>query len=220
MCGRFTTTIDLEEIKRYFDIKSIEGQYTPLYNAAPSQKIPVILGGSEKKLSFYQWGLIPNWSKDKAIGNKLINARAETLLEKPSFKVPFLQKRCVIVADGFYEWKKEKNKKQPFRITMKNKAPFAMAGLWDAWTSHEGQVLYTCTIITTNANSMVKELHHRMPVILKKDRIDQWLNTKLTSSVDVNVSSLQKLLQPYASEEMTYYPKVLEPRNDLPNLFP
>lgn len=204
MCGRFTTTIDLEEIMHYFAIKSIEGEYTPLYNAAPSQFIPVIPGVKPRKLTFFKWGLIPTWAKDKSIGNKLINARAETLLEKPSFKTSFLYRRCAIVADGFLEWKKINKKKQPYRITMKDHRPFAMAGLWSSWTSPEGKSLLTCTIITTQANSLVSELHHRMPVILNQSNMEVWLDTKISSANDKNIISLQNLLKPYSSDDMTY----------------
>lgn len=200
MCGRFTTTIDLEEIRRYFKIDAVEGEYQTLYNAAPTQNIPVILGKHPRTLSFYRWGLVPSWAKDISIGNKLINARAETLTEKASFRHAFRNRRCLIPADGFYEWKKLGKHKEPYRIIKRDKTPFALAGLWDLWSSMD-TALYSCTIITTTANDVVQNLHERMPVILDDEKdIELWLNPDISDH-----DLLKNLLKPYPSENITYY---------------
>lgn len=200
MCGRFTTTIALEELLKYFHIDSVKGNYSPLYNAAPTQNIPVILGKNPRLLVFFRWGLIPYWAKDISIGSKLINARAETLLDKPSFRDSFKKRRCIIVADSFFEWKKCANKKIPYRIFMKDKTPFAMAGLWEKWSPPQGSPLLTCTIITTEANSLLEPLHHRMPVILKPEETATWLDPS-----QQNPAQIKYLLKPYPSEDMEYY---------------
>lgn len=201
MCGRFTTTIDLEEIERYFKIARIEGEYIPLYDAAPSQDIPIIIGNAPRTLAFYKWGLIPSWAKDKSIGNKLINARAETLLERPSFRNSYLRKRCLVAADSFFEWKKEGKRKIPYRFLMKDSMPFAMAALWDSWITPENQPFHTCSIITTDANSLVETIHDRMPVILDTKDYDLWLDPSIKDPVCLN-----QLLKPFPSELMKSYP--------------
>lgn len=216
MCGRFTTTINLEEIIRYFQIDTVTGDYSPLYNAAPTQNVPVALGKNPRRLVFLRWGLVPHWAKDISIGSKLINARAETLLEKPSFRDSFKKKRCIIVADGFYEWQKLGNKKIPHRIIMKDKRPFALAGLWAKWTSPQGTPLFTCTIITTQANSLLQSLHHRMPVILNPADTAAWLDP-----TQQNPEQIKNLLNPYPAEDMEYYPvssAVNSPSNTSPDL--
>lgn len=197
MCGRFTTTINLEEIERYFKITRTEGEYTPLYNAAPSQDIPVIQGNNHRTLAFYRWGLIPSWAKDKSIGNKLINARAETLLERPSFRSPYLHKRCLIPADSFFEWKKEGKRKIPHRFLMKDNTPFAMAALWDVWITPDKQPLHTCSIITTDANNVVQDIHDRMPIILDTKDYDLWLDPSIKDPAYLN-----QLLKPFPGELM------------------
>jgi len=216
MCGRFTTTIDLEEIARYFKIKTTEGEYTPLYNAAPSQEIPVVLGKDNRKLAFFRWGLIPSWAKDPGIGSKLINARAETLTEKPSFRRAYKQGRCLIPADSFFEWKKEGRNKTPYRIFMRNNSPLGMAGLWDIWSPPGRPPLYSCAIITTKANSLLQPLHDRMPVIIRPQDYDLWLDTSVQEHAVLN-----SLLIPYPPEEMDIYqvsPLVNSPLNNSPDV--
>ncbi|MFZ5753580.1 MAG: SOS response-associated peptidase [Bacillota bacterium] len=216
MCGRFTITIDLEEIKHYFELNLVEGDYYPLYNAAPAQAIPVIHGNRPRVLSFSRWGLIPAWAKDISIGHKLINARAESLREKPSFRHAFKRRRCLIPGDGFYEWEKTKTGKKPYRIILKNKEPFAMAGLWEAWLTPLGEPLFTCTIITTEANELVQPLHNRMPVIIPPERWETWLNPQIH-----DFSLLQSYLEPYPAQEMSLYPVstlVNSPANNDPQL--
>lgn len=213
MCGRFTTTVDLEEIKRYFKIGAVEGEYQPLYNASPGQDIPVILGQS-RTLAFYRWGLIPFWAKDKTIGSKLINARSETLEEKPSFRHAFIKRRCLIPADGFYEWKKEGKNKIPYRITMTDQTPFAMAGLWESWSPEPEVTIYSCSIITLQANSLLQPLHDRMPAILPPGDMSHWLDPDLKKP-----QVLKELLKPYPSRDMTLYPVstlVNSPANNSP----
>jgi putative SOS response-associated peptidase YedK len=144
-----------------------------------------------------QWGLIPSWAKDPKIGNKLINARAETLAEKPSFRNAFKRRRCLIIADGFYEWQKLEKRKQPYYIKMQDGKPFAFAGLWENWKSPEGEEVISCTIVTTAANSLMEPIHDRMPVILSLDECDRWLDSSVS---DPQV--LQSLLKPYKSDEM------------------
>ncbi|MCR4442282.1 MAG: SOS response-associated peptidase [Peptococcaceae bacterium] len=200
MCGRFTTTIDREQIERYFKIARVDGEYAPLYNAAPAQNIPVVLEDGARRLAFYRWGLVPSWAKDPAVGNRLINARAETLLEKPSFRRSFLQRRCLVPADGFFEWKKEGANKTPYRIIMKDGSPFGMAGLWEVWSPPGQEPLYTCAIITTGANSLLRGIHERMPVILTPENYDLWLDPAVQSPVLLN-----RLLAPYPAELMDFY---------------
>lgn len=217
MCGRFTTTIDLEEIRRFFKIDAVEGNYEVLYNAAPAQNIPVILGKSPRTLSFYRWGLVPHWAKDNSIGNKLINARAETLLEKASFRQAYKKRRCLIPVDGFYEWKRIGGSKIPYRIIKRDKSPFALAGLWEMWSPSPETKLCSCTVITTSANSLVQDLHDRMPVILADDYdMDLWLDPDTC-----DYSLLNSVLKPYPSENLTYYrvsPQVNNSSVNIPQL--
>ena len=194
MCGRFTF-IDIEDIRERFKTEPIN--LKPNYNVAPTQNVPVILN---HQLSMFRWGLIPSWAKDPSIGHKMINARAETINEKPSFKHSLQRKRCLIVADGFYEWKKEGTTKQPHRITLKNKKLFGFAGLWDTWKSPLGEIINSCSIITTTPNELMVEIHDRMPVILSRDSERVWLDQSI---VDGGV--LKSLLVPYPAELMIVY---------------
>ena len=168
MCGRFSIA-GFEGIEERFQLEIEFPDLKPNYNVAPSQNVPVILKHCSNQLALFKWGLIPFWAKDPSIGHKMINARAETVDEKPSFKTCLQRKRCLIVADGFYEWKKEGSTKRPHRITLKNKELFGFAGLWDAWKSPTGEIVNSCTIITTTPNELMEPLHNRMPVILPKD---------------------------------------------------
>jgi putative SOS response-associated peptidase YedK len=172
-----------------------------------------VLSNGEKREGFpMRWGLVPFWADDPKIGYKMINARAETVDEKASFKVPFRQQRCLILADGFYEWKKEGKEKQPYRFRLKNEKPFAFAGLWSKWTKGE-EPLYTCTIITTKPNELTRKVHDRMPVILPEDTYNMWLDPNMSDT-----EFLKSLLLPYPAEEMETYPVstlVNSPKNDL-----
>jgi putative SOS response-associated peptidase YedK len=178
MCGRFTLTVDPAELQDTFGDYIFPTKFAPRYNIAPTQPVLAIPNDAKNTADFFVWGLIPSWSKDPTIGNKLINARGETVAEKPSFRGSFKYKRCLILADGFYEWKAESGAKTktPYFIHMKDRQPFAFAGLWDEWNSPDGGTLRTCTIITTEPNELMSTLHSRMPVILDAKDYDQWLD--------------------------------------------
>jgi putative SOS response-associated peptidase YedK len=197
MCGRFTMTMVEEELKKRFRIQFVEAQVTARYNVAPSQNIPVIVSDEEgnRKLTEMRWGLVPFWAKDTKIGNRMINARSETITEKNTFKRALTRRRCLIPADGFYEWKKVGKVKQPMRITLKDQKIFSMAGLWDTWKNPEGKTINSCTIITCGANSFMKDIHDRMPVILSKKAEEEWLNQKQTDP-----DKLKKHLAPHPSK--------------------
>jgi putative SOS response-associated peptidase YedK len=215
MCGRFTVRMDARESARVFGVSKADGEYTPSFNVAPAQKVPVVLiREGQRVMDTFQWGLIPSWAKDPATGNRLINARAETVADKPSFRQAFLRRRCLILADGFYEWKSEGKRKQPVHITLKDRSGFAFAGLWEHWQSPGGDTVKSCTIITTEANAFMRPLHHRMPVILPKDKEDTWLDPATTDR-----EVLLALLVPYPSDLMLAVPVstfVNRPGNDGP----
>jgi len=216
MCGRFSFIItSRQKIKDEFNIKSTPKELVTRYNAAPSQNLPVITNTEPGKIVFFRWGLIPSWAKDTKIGYKMINARAETVTEKPSFRTAFKKRRCLVLADGFYEWKKNKDGNIPYRITLKDDSPFAFAGLWETWHDPEGKELNSFTIITTDANTMLKKLHNRMPVILLPEQKEEWLDT------DRPIDKTLKLLTPFPGKNMKAYPVstlVNSPKNDLPEI--
>lgn len=201
MCGRFTITDPIEEIMDRYYASIAEGfEYKPNYNAAPMQFIPTIIGSKDgNRLGALRWGLVPNWAKDEKIGNKMINARAETLTEKPAFKRLISSKRCIIPCSGFYEWKKDGPVKQPMRILMKDDSIFSLAGLYDTWIDPEGNKLSTCTIITTEPNSLMADIHDRMPVILQLQDEADWLNK------ESDKESVLRLLRPHEADEMIAY---------------
>ena len=203
MCGRFTLTIDPNHLQEAFPWAVIPDDLSPRYNIAPSQPVAVIPNTGDNVVTMYKWGLIPSWSKDPSIGDRMINARAETLAEKPSFRNAFRRRRCLILADGFYEWRQipSSKNKQPVYIHLKDNRPFAFAGLWELWTSPDGSEIRSCTIITTQPNSLVEPIHNRMPVILSPDDYGQWLKKE-----DQPTGELIKLLKPYSSDEMVAYP--------------
>ena len=197
MCGRFTLAADIKTVAEQFGVTP-SLQASPRYNVAPTQEVVSILRNGSAHMEWLQWGLIPSWAKDESIGSKMINARAETLAEKPSFKRLLRSKRCLVVADGFYEWKKTQGGKTPMYITLKDGSLFAFAGLWDMWHSSDGRDLRTCTIITTQPNTLVTTIHDRMPAILSADARDLWLDSSLQDE-----QALLHLLAPYPAEEMT-----------------
>jgi putative SOS response-associated peptidase YedK len=216
MCGRFSASFSFRDIKvRWIFTEILD--FAPRYNSAPSQQVPVIVKterGKEAKLM--KWGLVPSWAPDPSIGNRMINARAETLLEKPSFKQLVSTRRCVIPADGFYEWRREGNRKIPVWIHFMNKEPFAFAGLWDSWLDRDsGDVLNTFTIITTAPNALVRRIHDRMPVMYDHDMGQQWLERNLSGSG----MTLAAALRPPPSERLEAWdvsPLVNAPENDRP----
>jgi len=214
MCGRFTLTVDPAELKDEFGNYTFPPQFAPRFNIAPTQPVLVIPNDGSNKADFFQWGLIPFWAKDPSIGNRLINARGETLAEKPSFRGSYKYKRCLILTDGFYEWKAQPGTKSktPYFIHLKDRQPFAFAGLWDEWHGPDGSQIRTCMIITTSPNDLMKSLHNRMPVILPSDSYEQWLNKTPQTPENLN-----PLIKPYPSEKMNAYPVstlVNSPQND------
>jgi len=212
MCGRFSLS-DILQLKPRFQI-DLPPELSPRYNIAPSQDILTIIKEDNYLAAQFRWGLIPFWSKDKSSG--IINARAETVDKKPSFKNSFKKRRCLIPADGYYEWKKEGSRKRPYRFLLKAEEVFTFAGLWDAWTSPEGETVYSCTIITTAANELVASIHNRMPVILSKEAEKLWLND------ETDQKTLKDMLKPYPAELMDSYEistMVNSPRNDVPEIF-
>ncbi|HTK09384.1 MAG TPA: SOS response-associated peptidase [Ktedonobacteraceae bacterium] len=200
MCGRFTLTVDIATIARAFQVEPTL-QTSPRYNVAPTQEIVTVVRDETKHLALLRWGLIPSWAKDESIGNKMINARAETLAEKASFKRLLVSKRCLVVADGFFEWKQEQGGKTPMYFTLKNKEPFAFAGLWDTWRSPDGEQIRTCTIITTQPNDLVSPVHDRMPAILPLEAREHWLDPALRDQ-----HLLLSFLKAYPTEEMEVRP--------------
>ncbi|MEJ2598495.1 MAG: SOS response-associated peptidase [Anaerolineales bacterium] len=218
MCGRFTLTLDSKQIQDAYPWLNVPAGIQPRYNVAPSQPIAVVPNDGKQRLDFYVWGLIPSWAKDPNIGNRMINARGETLAEKPSFRNAYKRRRCLILADGFYEWKKAEGSKSkiPMFIHLKDRQPFAFAGLWELWNAPDGSQIYSATIITTEPNSMMKSIHNRMPVILPQSAYEEWLSPGERDSRD-----LAPLLEPFPPESMQAYAistLVNSPQNDLPQV--
>ncbi len=178
MCGRYTLTADPDAIQLAFALDSVDGHDMPRYNIAPSQQVAVITDREPKTLSIMRWGLIPSWAKDPKIGNRMINARSETAAEKPSFRTAFKRRRCLIPADGYYEWMKRGKKKAPVYIQHVEQAIFAFAGLWESWKNPQGEWLNSCTILTTEANEKLRPIHHRMAVILEPPDQHLWLSPR------------------------------------------
>jgi putative SOS response-associated peptidase YedK len=198
MCGRYTLKHDIQAIAQEFHVAP-SLQTVPRYNIAPTQEVISVLQNGEAHLELLRWGLIPSWAKEESIGSKMINARAETLAEKPSFKRLLHSKRCLVVSDGFYEWKQEgRGPKTPMYITLKDDELFAFAGLWDAWKDADGQVIRTCTIITTEPNELMASIHTRMPAILSRDAREIWLDTTIRDEY-----ALLPLLAPYPTDQMS-----------------
>ena len=186
VCGRFTIDASELEILNEFDLNEPIDHFQPRYNIAPGQDVLAIIhDGSKKRAGYLRWGLVPSWAKDEKIGYKMINARSETAHEKPSFKRLLANKRCLIVADSFYEWQKTDTGKQPKRISLKNRKLFAFAGLWDKW-ERDGKQLFTCTILTREADNFMNTIHDRMPVILPKDQEETWIEPVKRNPNDVH----------------------------------
>lgn len=217
MCGRYTIRSNVDALLEAFNEFLWPEDLHPRFNIAPTQHVPVATNTGEQSVEFYRWGLIPSWAKDPAIGNRMINARAETLADKASFRVPFRRRRCLVFADGFYEWRQEgKGKpKTPMYITLKSGEPFAFAGLWDTWRDPESNgPVRSFTIITTTPNDLLKSIHNRMPVMLPRNTYDQWLDP-----AEWSPDRLSRLLQPYPAGKMTAYAvsrAVNNPKADTP----
>ncbi len=202
MCGRFSMAIDSDDLRTALALGAIPTDWRKRYNIAPSQDVGVVIDPEERNVEWMRWGLVPFWAKDPEIGNRMINARAETIMEKPSFKQSFQKRRCLIPADGFFEWKKptgSEKSSRPFYYSHKDGGPFFLAGLWDSWSPKEkgkqtSEALKTFTIITCPANSLVSQVHDRMPVVLTGDQAWNWLEWD-------NEAALASLLKP-ASEDL------------------
>lgn len=206
MCGRFTITVDLEDLRVYleehYEIHELKTTFElPRFNVAPGQDVITIINdGSKNRVGTLRWGLVPSFAKDEKIGYQMINAKSETLHEKPSFLPSFQSKRCVILADSFYEWKKTEKGKTPMRIQLNTESIFPMAGLWSTFTRDDGTKLHTCTIITTEANALMKDIHERMPVILDEQAAHAWLNPR-----HQNLYELSQWLKPFDASKMKAY---------------
>lgn len=216
MCGRFARTTEIDELQNRFGFVDPQGiLLEPRYNIAPTQMHPVVVVEEDQRVvKLMKWGLVPFWAKDTKIGYKMINARAEGIENKNSFKNPLRKRRCLVIADGFYEWKKaDKKTKAPYYIKLKSGEPFAFAGLWDRWDKAE-ESLESFTIITTDNNELLEPIHNRMPVILHEKDEAKWLDPELKDP-----EKLKPLLVPYPSDEMEMYEVstvVNSPKNEVP----
>jgi putative SOS response-associated peptidase YedK len=213
MCGRYRLSRRKQLVEEYFGADSGEYEWSPRYNVAPSQSVLTIRREARepvRKLSTMQWGLIPSWSKDPSIGYKTINARSETVVTTVSFREPFKSQRCLVPADGFYEWKRNGTTKQPCCFEVDDGELFAFAGLWDRWTNPQGGVIESCTILTTTPNSLLADIHDRMPVILRPDNYDVWLDPAFKDA-----GSLSEMLRPFEASHMRRYPVSMRVNNVL-----
>jgi putative SOS response-associated peptidase YedK len=216
MCGRYSQRQSADVIAKAFEVDNVPA-LEPRYNIAPTQSVPTVLQPSVSQawqFKMLYWGLIPKWAKDSKIGAKLINARAETVAEKPSFRSAFRKRRCLVLADGFYEWQQQENKKQkqPYYFRLNDGQPFAFAGLWEQWEDVSGEAIDSCTLLTTDANELMRPVHNRMPVILNPKDYERWLDPEVKEP-----EQLQPLLRPYSTQEMLAYPvstAVNKPSND------
>ena len=200
MCGRFTQRKSAKALEEHFGAEVPEIQ--PSFNIAPTQNVLAIRGGDGgRDASWLKWGLVPAWAKDTSMGARLINARSETVTEKPSFREAFKRRRCIVPADGFYEWQKKGGRKQPYFFRMKDDRPFGFAGLWERWEGDGGEVLDSCTILTTDANEVLRPVHDRMPVILHSEEYSLWLEAG-----ERERAMLRELLRPYPADEMVSHP--------------
>ena len=213
MCGRYTLAADAELIEGRFDVQLMGLPRISRYNVAPTQDVLTIAGQGPRRAGMMRWGLVPSWTKDISVGNRMINARAETLAKRPAFRTALQRRRCLVVADGFYEWASVGNHRIPMRFTLKSGEPFAFAGLWERWKALSGEDILSCTIITTGPNDVMQPVHDRMPVILSREAESLWLEADAQDT-----DALTRLLVPFSAEEMDAYevsPLVNSPRNDV-----
>ena len=221
MCGRYTVSVKFARLVQRWPLRPDDPdlqKLVPSYNVAPSHRVVAVWQGPQgKALTAMRWGFLPPWAKDAAAGHRMINARAETIAEKPAFRKAFKEQRCLIVADGFYEWRKDGQGKQPVRIVHKSREPFAFAGLWSAWMEQgAGKEVLSCAIVTCAANALLQPVHDRMPVILKRDEEDDWLDPAVKDP-----AALLVMLRPYPDDEMEFYavsPLVNAPTINKPSL--
>ena len=203
MCGRATLAKKPKELEKRYQAKFVQSELVlknrlPNYNIAPTHQHPIITNKSTDILQFFQWGLIPKWAKDAKIGSKLINARSETVLEKPAFRSVHKQ-RCLVPFDGFYEWKREGENRIPYRIVLRETEIFSVAGIWEIWNNRDGETRSTFTVLTQPANKLMTAIHHRMPAILSPEREILWLST------DLPMIEIMQIIKPYPSELMRAY---------------
>ena len=214
MCGRFTLTSNLDDLQGRFGFESLDLDYRPGYNIAPTQQVLTVTNDGKRRAEFMRWGLVPFWAKDVKVGYRMINAVGETVATKPAFRAAFRKRRCLVLADGFFEWRKDGKEKIPTYIFLKSKEPFAFAGLWEIWKTPEGGQLRSCTILTTKPNQFIAPIHDRMPVILSEEAEALWLDP-VTEDPDV----LTPLLIPSPNELMashTVSSLVNSPKNSAP----
>jgi putative SOS response-associated peptidase YedK len=218
MCGRFSLTAPGESVAELFDLAETP-VLAPRYNIAPTQPVAAVRVNRDTKqreMAHFYWGLIPRWAKDPTIGSRMINARSETAAEKPSFKAALKYRRCLVPADGFYEWQKQNSGKRPVRIQLADGGLFAIAGLWEHWQSPDGSEIESCTLLTTEPNELLQAVHNRMPVILPPEAWELWLDPAAQHPGEV-----EHLLRPFPAEAMAYYPissRVNNPINDDPRI--
>ena len=216
MCGRYSLIAYIGELQERFDFDGSELTHAPRYNIAPTQMALAVTNGGRRRGSYMRWGLIPSWAKSASVGSRMINARAETLAERSSFRTVLQRRRCLVLADGFYEWQGKGSSRRPMRIVMASGEPFAFAGLWDAWRDPKGEVVRSCTIITTGANDLLGPIHDRMPVILPRELESLWLDHDIQ-----DYAALAGILTPYTTAEMAAYEVsslVNSPANDGPEM--
>ncbi len=207
MCGRFTLSTPASELAQIFDLPE-EPTLVPRYNIAPTQPVGLVRMQPQtqaREWALTLWGLIPSWAKDPGISASLINARAETVTEKPAFRAAFKRRRCLVPASGFFEWQRQEKRKQPYYITLRDDGPFAIAGLWETWHSPDGSELQTCTLLTTEANELMEPLHNRMPVIIAPEDYATWLGSGKDDPPQY-LDQLRHLLRPYAADAMKAIP--------------
>jgi putative SOS response-associated peptidase YedK len=216
VCGRFTLTSSPERLAERFGLDEVPG-LAPRFNIAPSQEVATVRrrdGSGARVLEMRRWGLVPSWARDPRVGNRMINARSETVAERPAFRSAFRLRRCLVPADGFYEWAGGRGPRQPYHIRLADGAPFGIAGLWERWSGPDGGVIESCTLLTTAANARLAAVHDRMPVILEPEAFERWLDPAVREP-----ERLRDLLRPLPPERVALHPvsrRVNDPRNDDP----
>ncbi len=216
MCGRYSLIADPSDLAHRFEFDDSDFSYDPAYNVAPTESVLTVRNVEGREATFMRWGLIPFWAKDPKIGARMINARAETVAEKPAFRNALKRRRCLVLADGYYEWQKTPAGRRPYRIIMKSGQPFAFAGLWESWNDPQGKIVPSCTVITTGVNAFLSPIHNRMPVILSRDIEGVWLDHRIEDAAD-----LMGVLSFYTKEALDVYEVstlVNNARNDSPEV--
>ena len=200
MCGRYSLIADLGELAKRYEFDGDGLALKPAYNVAPTQDVLTVVGGETRRGGFMRWGLIPWWAKNASIGSRMINARAETVSEKPAFRDALRRRRCLVLADGFYEWQRTGSARKPMRVVMRSREPFAFAGLWSVWRDPDGNRIPSCAIITTTANDLLRPVHDRMPVVLPRELEELWLDRSINDP-----GALGSVLTPYLDDAMETY---------------